>query len=108
MRKFRLLYPWQAIERPRSQALHRHGPTQRGAEVERCDGDGDGDRDRLRHTERAWDATFHRHNFRKICECAAFVADMTSVAVTEGGKLVPNPNGTAIRCRRGERGASFW
>ena len=30
-------------------------------------------------------------------ECDAFVADMTSVAVTEGGKLVPNPNVMGVR-----------
>lgn len=29
---------------------------------------------------------------RKIRECDAFVGDMTFVATTEGGKLVPNPN----------------
>ncbi len=29
---------------------------------------------------------------RKIRECDAFVADMTSIAETEDGKLVPNPN----------------
>jgi hypothetical protein len=29
---------------------------------------------------------------RKIRECDAFIADVTFVATTEGGKLVPNPN----------------